>query len=247
LMYYDGANLNAIMGRCKPGDMGFDLCHLNLHKTFSTPHGCGGPGSGPVGVCEKLRRFLPISRVVRTDTGEFSLDYDQPESIGYIAPFYGNFGVLVRAYAYILMLGGNGLKEASEMAVLNANYLQEKLRAYGDAYQSTTTGRCMHECVFSGKPLEKYGVHTLDIAKGLLDRGIHAPTIYFPLNVDEAIMIEPTETETRETLDQFAEIMGELANLAKTNPAAFKCMPETTPVGRLNEVKAAKDMILVAR
>lgn len=241
LMYYDGANLNAILGRVKPGEIGFDVCHLNLHKTFSTPHGGGGPGSGPVGVVEKLRPYLPISRVVKTADGTFALDYDVPKSIGYIAPFYGNFGIIVRAYAYMLMLGREGLRETSDMAVLNANYVQEKLRA---RFEAVAPGRCMHECVFTGKPLEKFGIHTLDIAKGLIDRGIHPPTIYFPLNVPEAIMIEPTESETRDTLDQFVQTMIELANVAEKNPQALHDAPVTTPVGRLDEVAAAKKMDL---
>ncbi len=241
LMYYDGANLNAILGRVKPGKIGFDVCHLNLHKTFSTPHGGGGPGAGPVGVVEKLKPYLPISRVVKTQDGMYSLDYDIPKSIGYIAPFYGNFGVIVRAYAYLLMLGREGLRETSNMAVLNANYIQEKLRPY---YEAVASGRCMHECVFSGKPLGKFGVHTLDIAKGLIDRGMHPPTVYFPLNVPEAIMIEPTETESRETLDRFVEAMIDLAKLAETNPEALHKAPASTPVGRLDEVAAAKRMDL---
>ncbi len=241
VMYYDGANLNAILGRCKPGEIGFDVCHLNLHKTFSTPHGGGGPGSGPVGVVEKLRPFLPISRVVKTKDGTFSLDYDAPKSIGYIAPFYGNFGVIVRAYTYMLLLGREGLRETSNMAVLNANYVQEKLRPH---FEAVAPGRCMHECVFSGKPLGQYGVHTLDLAKGLIDRGVHPPTIYFPLNVPEAIMIEPTESETRETLDEFIQHMIELAGIAKTDPDSLHRAPVTTPVGRLDEVAAAKNMDL---
>jgi len=242
LMYYDGANLNAILGRCKPGAMGFDVCHINLHKTFATPHGGGGPGSGPVGVVEKLRPFLPVSRVVKTPDGAFSLNYDAPQSIGYIAPFYGNFGVIVRAYAYLLLLGREGLRETSNLAVLNANYVQEKLRPHFDA---VAPGRCMHECVFSGKSLGQYGVHTLDVAKGLIDRGVHPPTIYFPLNVPEAIMIEPTESETRETLDRFCDAMIELAELARTNPEELRTAPVKTPVGRLDEVAAAKKMDLV--
>lgn len=241
LMYYDGANFNAIMGRIKPGELGFDLCHLNLHKSFSTPHGGGGPGTGPVGVCEKLRPFLPVSRVAKTKDGTYTLDYDFPKSIGYIAPFYGNFAILVRAYAYLLMLGKDGLRATSDRAVLNANYIQEQLRPY---YTAVTKGRCMHECVFSGKSLGS-GVHTLDLAKALLDRGYHAPTIYFPLNVPEAIMIEPTETETRETLDAFCKDMIELAELAKSNPDALHDAPVITPVGRLDEVAAAKNMELV--
>ena len=241
LMYYDGANFNAIMGRIKPGALGFDLCHLNLHKSFSTPHGGGGPGTGPVGVCEKLCPFLPVSRVVKTNAGAFALDYNHPKSIGYIAPFYGNFSVLVKAYAYLLMLGRDGLRATSDRAVLNANYVQEKLRPH---FTAVTEGRCMHECVFSGKSLAG-GVHTLDLAKALLDRGFHAPTIYFPLCVPDAIMIEPTETETRETLDEFCAAMIEIAALAKTDPDSLHHAPVTTPVGRLDEVAAAKNMELV--
>jgi glycine dehydrogenase subunit 2 len=241
LMYYDGANFNAIMGRVKPGDIGFDVCHLNLHKSFSTPHGGGGPGSGPVGVCEKLRQYLPVSRVEKTKDGMYTLNYDAPKSIGYIAPFYGNFGVIVRAYVYLLMLGKEGLRQTSNFAVLNANYLQEKLRPH---FAAVSKGRCMHECVFSGQPLTEYGVHTLDLAKALIDRGIHPPTIYFPLNVPEAIMIEPTESETMSTLDDFVQTMIELKELAKTHPEKLHAAPLTTPVGRLDEVKAAKDMRL---
>lgn len=240
LMYYDGANFNAIMGRVKPGNLGFDLCHLNLHKSFSTPHGGGGPGSGPVGVSEKLTPYLPVSRIVKTKEGTCTLDYDFPKSIGYIAPFYGNFGVLARAYAYLLMLGRDGLRATSDRAVLNANYVQEKLRPFFDA---VTDGYCMHECVFSGKTLGK-GVHTLDLAKALLDQGFHAPTIYFPLNVPEAIMIEPTETETRETLDEFCDAMIKIAKRSQTDPDSLHSAPVTTPVGRLNEVAAAKNMEL---
>ena len=238
----DGANMNAIMGLVRPGDVGFDILHYNLHKTFSTPHGGGGPGSGPVGVVEKLRPYLPISRVVQREAGTYRLNYDEEKSIGYIAPFYGNFGIILRAYAYMLMLGREGLREASNVAVLNANYIQEKLRPFFDA---VTEGRCMHECVFSGKNLTTHGVHTLDLAKALIDRGFHPPTIYFPLNVPEAIMIEPTETESRVTLDDFIETMIDLAGLAKTNPDVLLNAPVTTPVGRLDEVAAAKKMDLV--
>ena len=241
LMYYDGANFNAIMGRIKPGDLGFDICHLNLHKSFSTPHGGGGPGTGPVGVCEKLIPYLPVSRIVKTKDGTCTLDYDYPKSIGYIAPFYGNFAILVRAYAYLLMLGRDGLRGTSDRAVLNANYVQEKLRPY---FGAVTDSYCMHECVFSGKTLGK-GVHTLDLAKALLDRGFHAPTIYFPLNVPEAIMIEPTETETKETLDEFIAAMIEIAELSKSDPEALLRAPTTLPVGRLDEVAAARNMNLV--
>ena len=194
-----------------------------------------------MGVVELLRPYLPVSRVVKTKDGTFSLNYDEPKSIGYIAPFYGNFGVIVRAYAYLLMLGRGGLREASNMAVLNANYVQEKLRPHFDA---VAPGRCMHECVFSGAGFGQYGIHTLDIAKGLIDRGMHPPTIYFPLNVPEAIMIEPTETESRETLDEFVQHMIALAELAKKDPDALHRAPVTTPVGRLDEVAAARNMNL---
>lgn len=241
LMYYDGANFNAIMGRYKPGDMGFDICHLNLHKSFATPHGGGGPGAGPVGVVDKLRPFLPISRVVKTNDGTYSLNYDEPKSIGYIAPFYGNFGVIARAYSYILSLGSDGMLGTSNRAVLNANYLQEKLRPlFGEEYR----GRCMHEFVFSGKCLAEYGVHTLDLAKGMIDRGIHPPTVYFPLNVPEAFMVEPTETEDRDTLDRFVEVVEELFDVARSEPQKLHDAPVSTPVGRLDEVKAARDMRL---
>ena len=194
-----------------------------------------------MGVVEKLRPYLPISRVVKTKDGAFSLEYDAPKSIGYIAPFYGNFGVIVRAYAYLLMLGREGLRETSNMAVLNANYVQEKLRPH---YDAAAPGYCMHECVFSGSRFGANGVHTLDIAKGLIDRGIHPPTIYFPLNVPEAIMIEPTESETRETLDEFIEVMIDLAKQAETNPEALHAAPVTSSVGRLDEVAAVKNMDL---
>ncbi|NQU45025.1 aminomethyl-transferring glycine dehydrogenase subunit GcvPB [bacterium] len=243
LMYYDGANLNAIMGKARPGDLGFDVIHLNLHKTFATPHGGGGPGAGPVGVKAFLSPFLPISRIVRRSDGTFALDYDQPDSIGYISPFYGNFGILLRAYAYILLLGANGLIEVSENAVLNANYLLARLK---DHYEIPTGSRCMHEFVASAIRQEKKGVKALDIAKALLDHGFHAPTIYFPLNVKEAMMIEPTETETRETLDAFAQVMIELAELAEKDPEVFHDFPKTTPVGRLDEVKGARDMNVCA-
>ena len=244
LLYYDGANLNALLGRVKPGKIGFDLCQLNLHKSFGTPHGGGGPGAGPVGVVEKLRPFLPISRVVKRPDGTFVLHYDEPQSIGYIAPFYGNFGVIVRAYAYLLMLGRAGLRATSDAAVLNANYLQEKLRPHLPA---VAPGRCLHECVCSGEPLQACGVHTLDLAKALIDRGFHPPTIYFPLNVPEAFMVEPTESESRETMDAFAQAVADLVALARTDPDALRRAPVTTPVGRLDEVAAARNMDLAYR
>ncbi len=241
LLYYDGANFNAIMGRCKPAQMGFDVCHLNPHKSFASPHGGGGPGAGPVGVVERLRPFLPISRVVKIADGSFSLDYDYPKSIGYVAPFYGNFGVLVRTYAYLLLLGRAGLRVVSDHAVLNANYV---LNALKDVFPAVND-HCMHECVLSAAPLAAAGgARAMDIAKGLIDRGFHPPTVYFPLIVPEAMMIEPTETETRETLDAFIAAMRALAMTARANPAALHAAPVTTVVGRLDEVAAARNMDL---
>ena len=239
LMYYDGANLNAIMGKARPGDLGFDAIHLNLHKTFATPHGGGGPGAGPVGVKKDLTPFLPISRVVKKEDGTFFLDYNKPLSIGYISPFYGNFSVMLKAYAYILSLGKEGLIEVSENAVLNANYLKSRLEKY---YAVPYNKGCLHEFVLSVSRQAEKGVHALDIAKALIDRGIHPPTVYFPLIVKEAMMVEPTETESRETLDRFVDVMIELAELAEKDPAAFREFPKTSPVRRLDEVKAAKDM-----
>ena len=237
LMYYDGANFNAILGRCKPAQMGFDVCHLNLHKTFATPHGGGGPGAGPVGVVEKLRPFLPVSRVVKTADGTYSLDYDQPDSIGYVAPFYGNFGIVLRTYAYLLLLGRDGLRNVSDHAVLNANYILEKLRPHFD---SVTKGRCMHECVISARRQAAKGVRAMDIAKALIDKGIHPPTMYFPMIVPEALMIEPTETETRETLDAFVADLLDILRAIETDPESLRAAPVTTPVGRVDEVAAAR-------
>jgi glycine dehydrogenase subunit 2 len=239
LMYYDGANLNAILGKCRPGDLGFDVIHLNLHKTFSTPHGGGGPGAGPVGVKKELADFLPVSRVTKKEDDTFCLNYDFKNSIGYIAPFYGNFLVILKAYAYILLLGKEGLIKTSEQAVLGANYILTKLK---DRYELPYARRCMHECVLSASAQAKHGVHALDIAKFLIDRGIHPPTIYFPLIIKEALMIEPTETESKETLDYFISCMIDAARLAESDPEQFKQMPRTTPVSRLDETKAARDM-----
>jgi glycine dehydrogenase subunit 2 len=239
LMYYDGANLNAIVGKCRPGDIGFDILHLNLHKTFSTPHGSGGPGAGPVGVTEELKRFLPISVVVKRDDGTFALEYDRPDSIGYIAPFYGNFGIILRAYAYILTLGREGLIEVAENAVLNANYLMEKLRR---DYEMACDRSCMHEFVISAAAQAKAGASALDIAKALIDRGFHPPTVYFPLTVKEAIMVEPTETESKETLDAFAETMLDLARLAREDPQQLRDAPKSTPVSRLDITAAERGM-----
>ncbi|MBN1942586.1 MAG: aminomethyl-transferring glycine dehydrogenase subunit GcvPB [Phycisphaerae bacterium] len=237
LMYYDGANLNAILGRVRPGDLGFDIVHVNLHKTFSTPHGGGGPGSGPVGVCERLTEFLPISVVCRNRDGSYFLDYDRPKSIGYIAPFYGNFGIVLRAYAYILMLGREGVLRVSENAVLNANYVRQKLK---DVYDLPFDRVCKHECVFSAARQMQNGVHAIDVAKALIDRGFHPPTVYFPLIVPEAMMIEPTETESTETLDAFVAAMREIAEVAQNDPESFKECPKTTPVSRLDETRAAR-------
>jgi glycine dehydrogenase subunit 2 len=242
LVYYDGANLNAIVGKVRPGDTGFDIVHLNLHKTFATPHGGGGPGAGPVGVVDRLVDYLPVSIVVKRGDGTFALEYDRPKSIGYIAPFYGNFSVILKAYIYILMLGFEGLKRVSENAVLNANYIRAKLSEH---YEIPYNSVCKHECVLSAsRQLAENGVHAVDIAKGLIDRGFHPPTIYFPTIVKESMMIEPTETESKETLDAFIEAMIELAEVSKKNPDELHEAPVTTPVGRLDEVAAAKNMML---
>jgi glycine dehydrogenase subunit 2 len=244
LLYYDGANMNALMGRARPGDLGFDVVHLNVHKTLSTPHGGGGPGAGPVGVKAGLMPFLPVSTVEKRDDGTYALNYNRPQSIGYIAPFYGNFAVLLRAYAYLLTLGGNGLREATDHAVLNANYLRVKLQ---DDYDIPYNRLCLHEVLLSAeRQTKRSGVRALDIAKALIDAGYHPPTVYFPLIVHEAIMIEPTESESKETLDAFVADMIRIARLAEESPAAFATMPESTRVSRLDETKAARDMKLKA-
>lgn len=239
IMYYDGANLNAILGRCRPGDLGFDVMHINTHKTFTTPHGGGGPGAGPVGVNKKLEPFLPISRVVKNKEGIFSLDYNYPQSIGYLSSFYGNFGILLRAYAYILLCGEQGLKEISNHAVLNANYIAARLKKY---YTLPFDRISMHETVFSANQQAQRGVHAIDIAKYLIDQGIHPPTVYFPLTVKEAIMIEPTETETKKTMDDFIDAMKAADQLSKDDPDAFHQMPVSMPISRPDEVKAARDI-----
>jgi len=228
------------MGHCRPGDVGFDVMHLNLHKTFGTPHGGGGPGAGPVGVVEKLVPFLPTSVVCAHEDGSYYLDYDRPKSIGYIAPFYGNFGVIVKAYAYIIMLGREGLFRVSENAVLNANYIFRKLQPYFD-YTLPADKPCKHECVFSASRQAKSGVRAVNIAKALIDRGYHPPTIYFPLIIPEAMMIEPTETESKETLDAFIEAMIEIAKIAETNPEEIIAAPVTTVVSHLDETRAARE------
>ena len=239
LLYYDGANLNAIMGYARPGDLGFDVMHYNLHKTFATPHGMGGPGSGPVGVSERLVPYLPGPRIVQRE-GAFALETPE-KSIGRVAAFFGNFMMALRAYAYILHYGGEGLKQVSENAVLNANYIFARLK---DTYQPAFGAKkgFMHECVFSASQQAKQGVKALDIAKALLDRGMHAPTVYFPLTVKESIMIEPTETESRETLDLFCDAMLEIAKLVDDNPNVLHEAPKHTPVGRLDEVGAARTL-----
>lgn len=240
LLYYDGANMNAIMGITRPGDMGFDVLHYNLHKTFSTPHGGGGPGSGPVGVREDLVKFLPCP-MVEKDGDKYYLNYNCPDSIGKVKGFYGHFGVLVRAYTYILAYGAEGLKEVSETAVLNANYMMNKLKNH---YYLPLDQVCKHEFVLGGLKEENLEVTTLDIAKRLLDYGYHPPTVYFPLIVDQAIMVEPTETESVETLDGFIDAMIKIAEEAEKDPKVLKEAPHNTPVRRIDEAKAAKDLIL---
>jgi glycine cleavage system P protein (glycine dehydrogenase) subunit 2 len=247
-LYYDGANLNAVMGIARPGDMGFDIVHFNLHKTFTQPHGGGGPGAGPIACSDRIEPFLPVPQVVRT-SGEngpeplFDLDFERPKSIGKLRGFQGNFGVFVRTYAYICSLGGDGLKDVSQVAVLNANYLKALLASEGiGEYLPVAFDRtCMHEFVLSGRGAkEELGVRTLDLAKRMLDHRVHPPTVYFPLLVDEALMIEPTETETKERLDHFAEVIRKILAEAKQDPEIARSAPHTTPVRRLDEAGAAK-------
>jgi glycine dehydrogenase subunit 2 len=247
-LYYDGANLNAVMGISRPGDMGFDIVHFNLHKSFTQPHGGGGPGAGPIAVSDRIEPFLPVPRVAEVPPqngaeAAYDLDFDQPKSIGRLRGFHGNFGVFVRSYAYICSVGGDGLKDVSETAVLNANYLKALLAEPGiGEYLPVAFDRtCMHEFVLSGKPAkQQLGVKTLDIAKRMLDHSVHPPTVYFPLLVDEALMIEPTETETKETLDRFAAVVREILDEARQDPEKLRNAPYTTPVRRLDEGLAAK-------
>ena len=239
-LYYDGANLNAVMSKARPGDMGFDAVHLNLHKTFTGPHGGGGPGSGPVGVTDELAAFLP-KPIVEKKENRFVLNYDVPQSIGRVKPYYGNFGIYLRAYTYIRSMGPDGLKAVTEYAVLNANYMMRRLEPYFDL---PYTQHCKHEFVLSGRRQKKLGVRTLDMAKRLLDFGYHPPTIYFPLNVEEAMMIEPTETESKETLDEFIEAMIQIAKEVEDNPEVVQEAPHTTVIGRLDETKAARKPVL---
>lgn len=239
-LYYDGANLNAIMGYTRPADMGFDVVHLNLHKTFTGPHGGGGPGSGPVGVSKEFEPYLPKPLLVKGEDG-YTFDYDRPNSIGRVKPYYGNFGINLRAYTYIRTMGAEGLKKVSEYAVLNANYMMRKLEKEFDLpYQQ----HCKHEFVLSGKRQKKLGVRTLDVAKRLLDYGYHPPTIYFPLNVEEAMMVEPTETESKETLDGFIDTMIAISQEAKHDPEMVQEAPHTTIVKRMDETTAARKPIL---
>ncbi|HWD85926.1 MAG TPA: aminomethyl-transferring glycine dehydrogenase subunit GcvPB, partial [Solirubrobacteraceae bacterium] len=256
-LYYDGANLNAIMGICRPGDMGFDIVHFNLHKTFTQPHGGGGPGAGPIAVSDRIEPYLPRPQVVRREDGDgngarasrvyFDLDFDRPKSIGRLRGFQGNYGVFVRSYAYIRSLGAAGLREASEVAVLNANYLLARLRQAGvmEYLPAAYERLCMHEFVLSGAPMKReLQIRTLDVAKRLLDHGVHPPTVYFPLVVDEALMVEPTETETRETLDHFAEVVAEVLREAREDPEIARHAPYTTPVRRLDEAAAARHPVV---
>ncbi|KXA36943.1 glycine dehydrogenase subunit 2 [Staphylococcus lugdunensis] len=240
LLYYDGANLNAIMDKVRPGDMGFDAVHLNLHKTFTGPHGGGGPGSGPVGVKKELASYLPKPMVIK-EGQTYKYDNDIENSIGRVKPFYGNFGIYLRAYTYIRTMGAEGLKEVSEAAVLNANYIKASLKDY---FEIPYEQYCKHEFVLSGSKQKEHGVRTLDMAKRLLDFGVHPPTIYFPLNVEEGMMIEPTETESKETLDHFINAMIEIAEEAKNDPDKVLEAPHTTIIDRLDETQAARKPVL---
>ncbi|UCC93275.1 MAG: aminomethyl-transferring glycine dehydrogenase subunit GcvPB [Thermoplasmata archaeon] len=239
LLYYDGANLNAIMGRVRPGDMNYDIVHFNLHKTFATPHGGGGPGSGPVGVSEELSRFLPVPIVAREED-VYYMDYDRPDSIGKIHSHYGNTAIMLRAYAYIKLMGADGLRQAAELAVLNSNYLAHRLSPH---YPMPYGKLRKHEFVLSGSALKDKGLRTLDVAKRLIDYGFHPPTVYFPLIVEEALMVEPTETEARRDLDAFADALIAIAGEADTDPEALHSAPQSAPVGRVDEVYGARNPV----
>ncbi|WP_110927434.1 aminomethyl-transferring glycine dehydrogenase subunit GcvPB [Bacillus massiliglaciei] len=239
-LYYDGANLNAVLSKARPGDMGFDVVHLNLHKTFTGPHGGGGPGSGPVGVKKELIPYLPKPVIVKKD-GKYKMDYERPQAIGRVKPYYGNFGINVRAYTYIRSMGPDGLRAVTENAVINANYMMRRLAPYFDLPYDR---HCKHEFVLSGRRQKKLGVRTLDMAKRLLDFGYHPPTIYFPLNVEEGMMIEPTETESKETLDSFIEAMIQIAREAEETPELVQEAPHTTVIKRLDETLAARKPVL---
>ncbi|MBI5238165.1 MAG: aminomethyl-transferring glycine dehydrogenase subunit GcvPB [Deltaproteobacteria bacterium] len=242
-VYCDGANMNALMGIVKLGRAGVDVVQLNLHKTFSTPHGGGGPGSGPVAVVKKLAPYLPKPRIKKKG-GKFAFDFERPKSIGRMKSFYGNFSIMVRAYGYIRRMGGDGLRKASETAILNANYIKERLKG---TYHLPFDVPCMHECVVSDKLQSEYGVTTMDIAKRLIDYGFHPPTVYFPLVVPGAIMIEPAETETKETLDSFIDAMLAIAEEVKASPGLLKDAPVSAKTGRVNEIKAAREPVLMWR
>ncbi|MGR9049392.1 aminomethyl-transferring glycine dehydrogenase subunit GcvPB [Halobacillus faecis] len=239
-LYYDGANLNAILGYARPGDMGFDVVHLNLHKTFTGPHGGGGPGSGPVGVTAEFAEYLPAP-ILTKENDLYVFDYDRPQSIGRVKPYYGNFGINVRAYTYIRTMGPEGLKKVSEYAVINANYMMRRLQ---EEFDLPFDRHCKHEFILSGKRQKKLGVRTLDMAKRLLDFGYHPPTIYFPINVEEALMIEPTETESKETLDDFIDRMIQIAHEAENDPEKVQEAPHTTIVSRMDETQAARKPVL---
>ncbi|WP_297439254.1 aminomethyl-transferring glycine dehydrogenase subunit GcvPB, partial [Thermococcus sp.] len=248
LLYYDGANLNAVLGKVRPGDMGFDVVHLNLHKTFSTPHGGGGPGSGPVGVKEFLKDYLPVPLVGYDEENDrYYLDYDVPKSIGKVKELYGNFAVMVRALTYLKIMGRDGLREASEIAVLNANYLAQRLKGTR-GYELPHKELRKHEVVFSAEPMKKEtGVKALDVAKRLLDFGMHAPTIYFPLIVHEALMIEPTETVSREELDAYVEALKRISEEAYSNPEVVKGAPHNATIKRVDDVLAVKKPVITWR
>ena len=241
LMYMDGANLNALVGICYPKSMGFDIVHINLHKTFSTPHGGGGPGAGPIAVVDKLTKYLPIPIIKEDSNGKYSLDYNSKHSIGPVHSYYGNFGILVRAYVYISILGEEGVKKMTRRAILNANYLKKRLEDY---YHIPYSSGSMHEFVISAIKQKERGVKVLDIAKMLLDYGYHAPTIYFPMNVPESMMIEPTESETKETLDDFADTLIEIDSIIDKDPSILINAPYKTPIRRLDETKANREPVL---
>ena len=242
LLYFDGANLNATLGIVRPGEMGFDIVHINTHKTFSTPHGGGGPGAGPVAVSERLERFLPAPLVAYDErTGRYRWDHDRPDSIGRIHSFHGNFGVVVRAFTYLRSLGAEGLRRVAERAVLNANYLRVRVEG---AYPTAHPGICMHEFVATAKALKRSGVRAMDVAKRLIDLGFHPPTVYFPLVVEEAMMVEPTETESKQTLDAMADALLQIAQEARTSPDLLRQAPVTAPVRRLDEARAARQLVL---
>jgi glycine dehydrogenase subunit 2 len=243
LLYYDGANLNAILGRCRPGDMGFDIVHINTHKTFATPHGGGGPGAGPVGVTEELAPYLPSPTVERSDDGTFAFDPGDARSIGRMHGFHGNVGILVRAYSYVFLHGADGLKAISELAALNANYLARLIK--DDFPLAHRDMRPMHEFVATAKPLrDETGIRAMDVAKRVIDLGFHPSTVYFPLVVEEAMMVEPTETESKETLEDFAEALRQAARDAREAPDLLREAPTTTPVRRLDEARAARELKL---